>query len=183
MLFTRISLSIFSLLTTFVVATSSQQPLAKTDILYWPVASPQPSLLARVSYNSTSLQSDVLSYSPPPAPSHGQSQSDDLVRVGLHTSTLVDPKHWIGILTSLDSLTATGDNKPAIQLHLGPSNEVYHVSVVRSTSAKDPTTETTPDIELVLPETGPSPHVNRPVVDSPDGQAPQGLVEKTFFQK
>lgn len=181
MLFTRISLSILPLLTTFVVATSPQQPLATADILCWPVASPQPSLLARVSYNST--KSDILSYSPPPAPSHGQSQSDDLVRVGLYTSTLVDPKHWIGTLTSLDSLTATGDDKPGIQLHLGPSNEVYHVSVGRSTFAKDPTTETTPDIELVLPETGPRPHLNRPVAVSPDGQAPQEVVEKTFFQK
>lgn len=186
MQFSPAILAVLSILTGFAIASS--QPAA-ADILYWPVASPQPSTLARVSYNSTSLKSDVLSYSPP-AVASGKSPNtedpfDDLIRVGLYTSTPSDPKHWVGTLTSLSSLTGGGNQKPAIQLHLGPTHEVYHVSL-RSTSlssSNTTVTETNPDIELVPTEAGPHPHLNRPIVVNPDGQGPQEPVEKTFLQK
>lgn len=174
--------SILSLLASFVAASS-----AATDILYWPVASPQPSTLARVSYDPSSLQSDVLSYSPPSSAirenSGAQDHLDDLVRVGLYTSTPTNSKQWVGTLTSLSSLTGVGNYKPTIQLHLGPSNEVYRVSLRLSSSSRDATGETKPDVELVRIEAGPRPHLNRPIVVSPDGQSRQEVVEKTFFQK
>ncbi|CAG8905731.1 unnamed protein product [Penicillium nalgiovense] len=34
------------------------------DILYWPLGSPQPSVLAHISYDPASLKSDVVSYHP-----------------------------------------------------------------------------------------------------------------------
>lgn len=179
-------LTILAVLVCFAVASSQ---LTAAEIMYWPVASPQPSTLARVSYNLTSLKSDVLSYSPPAVangnPPSAEDPFGDLIRVGLYTSTPSDPKHWVGTLTSLSSLTGGGNQKPAIQLHLSPSNEVYHVSLRLSSFSSSNTTtmETNPDIELVPTEAGPRPHLNRPIVVNPDGQGPQEPVEKTFLQK
>ena len=185
MQFSPAILAVLTILVCFAVASS--QPAA-ADILYWPVASPQPSTLARVSYNSTSLKSEVLSYSPPVAsgkPPSAEDPSGDLIRVGLYTSTPSDPKHWVGTLTSLSSLAGGGNQKPAIQLHLGPTHEVYHVSLRLSSlsSSNTTTVETNPVIELVRTETGPRPHLNRPIVVNPDGQGPQEPIEKTFLQK
>ena len=178
-------LTILAVLVCFAVASSQ---LTAAEIMYWPVASPQPSTLARVSYNSTSLKSEVLSYSPPVAsgkPPSAEDPSGDLIRVGLYTSTPSDPKHWVGTLTSLSSLAGGGNQKPAIQLHLGPTHEVYHVSLRLSSlsSSNTTTVETNPVIELVPTETGPRPHLNRPIVVNPDGQGPQEPIEKTFLQK
>lgn len=185
MQFSPATLAILAILVCFAVASS--QPTA-ADILYWPVASPQPSTLARVSYNSTSLKSDVLSYSPPAVasgkPPSTEDPFGDLIRVGIYTSTPSEPKHWVGTLTSLSSLTGGGNQKPAIQLHLGPTQQVYHVSLrLSSSSSNTTTTETDPDIELVPTEAGPRPHLNRPIVVNPDGQGPQEPIEKTFLQK
>jgi hypothetical protein len=182
-----IILPVLSFLTSFVAATSSSEQVT-TDILYWPVASSQPSTLARVSYDPTSLEPNVLSYSPPVASrktTDAEDHIDKLVRVGLYTSTPANPKQWIGTLTSLSSLTGVGDGRPMIQLHLGPLNEVYRVSLrlSSSSSSSDTTEEFKPSVELVRAEPGPRPHLNRPVVISPDGQSPQEVVEKTFFQK
>ncbi|OJJ84891.1 uncharacterized protein ASPGLDRAFT_66355 [Aspergillus glaucus CBS 516.65] len=187
MLFSPIILPILSSLVLFVAAASSSEQAA-TDILYWPVASHQPSTLGRVSYDPTSLESNVLSYSPPAASrktTDAEDHTDKLVRVGLYTSTPANPKQWVGTLTSLSSLTGVGDAKPTIQLHLGPSNEVYRVSLrlSSSSSSSDATEGIKPGVELVRTESGPRPHLNRPIVISPDGQGPQEVVEKTFFQK
>lgn len=187
MLFSPIILPILSFLASFVVAASSSEQAA-IDILYWPVASHQPSTLAHVSYDPTSLESKVLSYSPPAASrktTDAEDHIDKLVRVGLYTSTPANPKQWVGTVTSLSSLTGAGDAKPTIQLHLGPSNEVYRVSLRLSSSlsSSDATEGINPDAELVRTESGPRPHLNRPIVFSPDGQGPQEVVEKTFFQK
>ena len=77
------------------------------------------------------------------------------------------------------------DSKPTVQLHLGPRNEFYHVSVKLSSSLSSETSaaESEPVVELVPSTAGPRPHLNRPIVVSPDGQGPQEVVEKTLFQK
>lgn len=187
MLVSSIILPILSFLVTSVAATSSSEQAA-ADILYWPVASHQPSTFACVSYDPTSLESNVLSYSLPAASrktTDAEDHTDKLVRVGLYTSTPATPKQWVGTLTSLSSLTGVGDSKPMIQLHLGPSNDVYHVSLrlSSSSSSSNATEGIKPGVELVRIESGPRPHLNRPIVISPDGQGPQEVVEKTFFQK
>lgn len=142
-----------------------------TDLFYWPVSSPHPSPLARISYDSSSLKSDLVSYSPP------KNTVDDLIRIGLYDSI---SKQWIGSLTSFDPLTGTvSDHPPTLRLHLGPAGEIYHVAL---SSAVSNTTEAL-GIELVSSENGPRPQLNRPVVLGPDGKGPEEVVEKTFFQK
>ncbi|KAJ5778558.1 hypothetical protein N7520_001804 [Penicillium odoratum] len=157
-------LGAISLLIASVIAESS-------DIFYWPVGSPQPSLLARVAYDPASLKSELLSYHPPTS-----SSTDDLVRIGLYTATPSNPKQWSGSLVSLSALT--GDGQPTIRLHLGPAHELYHVSLA-SMSGKT----SGPQVQLVSNEPGTQPHLNRPVVVSPDGSNPEDVPEKTFFQK
>lgn len=188
----QLILPILSLLTLVLASSSPSAPSSPhpstTDILYWPLASPRPSLLARVGYNPASSSADVLSYSPPkPTGSSGSAGGGDgsegLVRVGLYTSTPSDSKHWVGTLASVYSLVDGVGSRPTVQLHLGPENEVYHVSVKLSSSSDTPTAESGPIVELVPSTAGPRPHLNRPIVVSPDGQGPQEVVEKTFFQR
>jgi hypothetical protein len=144
-----------------------------TDILYWPVGSSQPSVLARVSYDPTSLKSDVVSYHPP------KDQTDGLVRVGLYTSTQTNNKQWVGSLVSLASLI--GNEQPTFRLHLGPANDVYHVSLSAPSIAQQSTSS--PRVEIVSNEVGTQPHLNRPVIVGPDGQNPEQPEEKSLLQK
>ncbi|KAJ5503118.1 hypothetical protein N7463_005992 [Penicillium fimorum] len=145
-----------------------------TDILYWPLGSSQPSVLARISYDPASLKSDVVSYHPPK-----DDQSDSLVRVGLYTSTPTNKKQWVGSLVSLSSLAS---EKPTFRLHLGPANDVYTVSLSASSIAAQDSISG-PQIDLVSNEPGTQPHLNRPVVVGPDGQNPEQPEEKSLFQR
>lgn len=179
---------IFSLIVWTADSSSSALP-ATADILYWPLTSPQPSILSRVSYDPASLKSSILSYTPPQN-AIGAEQSkvdyhtDDLVRIGLFTSTPANPKQWVGSLASLSALTSNRDQKPTLQLHLGPNNQIYHASLSLSSSNNDNTSSTRDlDIELISNEAGPRPYLNRPVVVSPDGTGTEEVAEKTFFQK
>jgi hypothetical protein len=136
-----------------------------TDIFYWPIGAASPSVLARVTFDPTTLTSSVTSYNTPDS-------TDDLVRIGLYTAS---SKQWVGSLASLSSLTDKSQ-QPTFRLHLGPTNEVYHVSLASSTA-------TSAQAELVLSEAGAQPHLNRPVVVSPDGTDAEAVEEKSMLQK
>ncbi|RHZ52728.1 uncharacterized protein CDV56_104916 [Aspergillus thermomutatus] len=187
--FSQVILPFLSLFSSQAFAASpSSTQAGSADILYWPVASSQPSVLARISYDPASLTSDVVAYSPPSiADLEGHRDSEavpqDLVRVGLFTSTPTNPKQWVGSLTSLSSLAESEDQKPTLRLHLGPSNEIYHVSLVTSSPSAATSSSAGLNIELLSSEAGPLPHLNRPVVVGPDGTNPEEIAEKTFFQK
>ncbi|KAJ5090428.1 hypothetical protein N7532_009112 [Penicillium argentinense] len=163
-------LSFLSLLFVFTLADSL--PIT-SDIFYWPVGSTQPSILARLAYDPSSLTSNVVSYHPPKTDS-----TDGLVRVGLYTSTPMSAKQWVGSLVSLSALTDAHHHQPIFRLHLGPSNEVYHVSL----AASEPDT-TSPKVELVSTQPGAQPHLNRPIFVGPDGENPDVVEEKSFLQK
>ncbi|KAE8159717.1 hypothetical protein BDV40DRAFT_272272 [Aspergillus tamarii] len=152
-----------------------------TDILYWPITSSEPSLFARVSYDPTSLESNVISYSPPIAV---HTESSDLVRVGLYSSNGVDPKQWTGTLTSWSAIAGSDGQGLMLQLYLDSSKKVYHVTLTLSSleSTIAPNT-TSPIMKLIPLEAGPRPHLNRPVVVSADGTNLEDVAEKTFFQK
>lgn len=139
-----------------------------TDILYWPVGWSQPSLLARVSYDPTSLKSDVSYHTP-------RGLNGDLVRVGLYTSTPTNKKQWVGSLVSASSLIGN----PTFRLHLDAAHEVYHVSL--STPSTSESTSG-PQLDIVSYEPGPQPHLNRPIVLGPEGEEPQ-VEEKSLFQR
>lgn len=157
------------------VASASSFPHS-ADILYWPVSSPQPSTLARISYDATSLKSEVESYLPP------KDGVDDLVRIGLYTSTSSGSKQWTGTLASLDFLSRTGSYQPTLRLHLGPAGDIYHVSLSPASSSSNASTPD-PHVVLVPTEQGPRPQLNRPIVVGPDGKNQEEVPEKTFFQK
>ncbi|KAJ5788076.1 hypothetical protein N7457_003066 [Penicillium paradoxum] len=142
-----------------------------TDILYWPIGSTQPSILAHLSYDPISMKSDIISYHPPKV-----DQSDSLVRLGLYTSA-TNQKQWVGSLVSLSSLAS----EPTFRLHLGPANEVYSVSLSASSITQHPTSG--PQVNLIPNESGTSPHLNRPVVVRPDGQNSDQPEEKSLLQK
>ncbi|RAL13623.1 uncharacterized protein BO97DRAFT_342422 [Aspergillus homomorphus CBS 101889] len=169
-------------LTLRLASSSSSSQLPSADVLYWPVTASEPSLLAQISYNSTSLKSDLTSYSPPSAV---DAQASELVRIGLFASTVSGSKHWVGIVTSRSSLLGTEDYRPTLRLHVGLSHkdEVYHVTLIPSTSFAASSTLVRPQLELILNEAGPRPHLNQPVVVGPDGKNADQIIEKTFFQK
>ncbi|KAJ5295164.1 hypothetical protein PENANT_c035G04440 [Penicillium antarcticum] len=167
MRFLQMILSALSLL----VSVNASSPV--TDILYWPVGSAQPSILARVTYDSASMKSDVLSYTPP------KNQDDGLVRVGLYTSAPTNNKQWVGSLVSASSLT--GNGQPTIRLHLGPANEVYHVSLGAPSAIQG--SSNSAQVDLVANELGAQPHLNRPVVVNPDGGNAEEPEEKSLLQR
>lgn len=166
-------LGVLALLLVSVVADS-----VSTDIFYWPVGAPQPSVLARVAYDPASLESSLVSYHPPSTP------QDGLVRVGLYVPTPTNGKQWTGSLVSGALLTGTGDkNQPTFRLHLGPRNDVYHVSLAAPSTTVSTSEGAGPLVELVSSDAGPQPHLNRPVVVRPDGEGEEEVEEKTMLQK
>lgn len=165
-----------------VLCRSTTSPLpSSADILYWPVASSsQPSVLAKIEYDSKTLDTNVLSYTPP-SPAGKNNDQGDLVRVGFFIDTpQANPKQqWVGSVISRSALTT---QRLKLHLHLGrpgPAEKPYHVSLSPhfNQSVVDAL-----DVELVFPKPGPLPELNKPVVINPDGTNPE-VVEKTLFQK
>lgn len=148
-----------------------------TDLLYWPVGASEPSILAHVTYDPATLSSEVVSYHPP-----ADDARDDLVRVGLYTATAASPKQWTGSLVKSSSLKDEGQH-PTFRLHLGPANEVYHVSLAASSDSKSDAMASGPRVELVRSGPGTQPHLSRPVVVRPDGEHTEEVAEKSFLQK
>jgi hypothetical protein len=170
-------LSILGALTLLITSIHADSLPSTTEILYWPLGSTKPSILARVAYDPTSLKSNILTYNPPKPDSHADG---DLVRLGLYTTTPTNPKQWTGSLVSLSSLTG---GAPTLRLHLGPGSEseVYHVSVAAFEPLAQKGSEAA--VELVVSEAGAQPHLNRPVVVRADGQSVEEVPEKTLIQK
>lgn len=170
-------LSLLSLLPCLVASSSSSSAFSHSvDILYWPVISPQPSSFARISYDPSSLNSQVESISPP------KDGVEDLARIGLYSSTGTGSKQWSGTLTSLESLSHSAIHQSTLRLHLGPSGDIYHVSLSPYSSSSNNSTNT-PNVVLVPNEQGPRPQLNRPIVVGPDGKNTEEAPEKTFVQK
>ncbi|KAF2771527.1 hypothetical protein EJ03DRAFT_30806 [Teratosphaeria nubilosa] len=78
---------------------------------------------------------------------------EDVVRVGFYHPS----GSWSGIATSASNFHDGKDK--TLQLHVNSDGELYHV------------------------KPGPTPRLNKPVVLSPDGKAPEKEPEKTFLQK
>ncbi|KAL7652212.1 hypothetical protein ACMYSQ_009513 [Aspergillus niger] len=178
------ALSLFSL--SAATTTSSSQPLS-AEILCWPVASPEPSVLAHVSYDSATLQPELTFPSTNIVAACGdhepQDESNDLIRLGLYTSTSTNTKQWVGTLVSRSSLIGGETDRPTLRLHVGPSNKIYYVDLLSSTSSISSSTPVSPKLELLSNQAGPRPHLNQPIVLGPDGKNTEEVVEKTIFQK
>ncbi|GAD94878.1 conserved hypothetical protein [Paecilomyces variotii No. 5] len=175
-----------SLATAVLASASSLAANLPSEIFYWPITAPQPTLLARLAYDPTTLQSKLLSYTPPVDDSTS-SEEDALIRIGFFTSTPSNPKQWVGTLVSRSALTTKTDNDtPIFQLLLDSQNDSYHVALSSAQLTLSPTNKdtTAPEpVEIFRSEILPRPALNRPVVVNPDGKGPEEVVEKTFFQK
>ncbi|GKZ26914.1 hypothetical protein AbraIFM66951_003539 [Aspergillus brasiliensis] len=168
-------------------ATSSSSLPLSAEILCWPVSAPEPSVLAHVSYDSTTLQPELTSSSTNiVAACYGhepQDASNDLIRLGVYTSTPTNSKQWVGTLASRSSLSGSENDRPTLRLHIGPSNEIYYVDLLSSASSTTSSTPVSPQLELLSSQAGPRPHLNQPIVLGPDGKNAEEVVEKTIFQK
>ncbi|OJJ06872.1 hypothetical protein ASPVEDRAFT_140663 [Aspergillus versicolor CBS 583.65] len=152
---------------------SSYSP--QLEILYWPISSSEPSVLAHISYDPASLKSDLINYFPP------ADLSNSPVRVGFYVTAPTNQKHWVGTTAAASLLGPNDAQKPRLRLHISPLNEIYHVSL--SSAAASISSPDSLLLELVTDEFGPHPHLNRPIVVGPDGKKPQEEPEKTLFQK
>lgn len=154
------------------------------EIYHWAVNVPQPSLLAKIAYNPDTLESNVLSYTPPTIET---SEKDLKYRIGFYTTAADGSKQWVGSLISQSGLTTTttsATQRNTLQLYLSGSqpHDLYHVSLSKKYTPKEESQDPI-GVELVYPSVGALPELNKPVVVSPDGTAPQEEVEKTFLQK
>ncbi|OKL62440.1 hypothetical protein UA08_02680 [Talaromyces atroroseus] len=170
-------------------STDSNALPKSADIYHWALDLPQPSLLAKIAYNPETLESKVLSYTPP-SDSTRDGETENLYRIGFFTTAADGSKKWVGSLVSHSALGTlqkqkndnNKNNKNVLQLYLSKSHQhdLYHVSLSKSSSAKS---SESIGVELVYPDAGPLPELNKPVVLSPDGTNTEEVVEKTFFQK
>ncbi|KAI2377225.1 hypothetical protein LOY91_001584, partial [Ophidiomyces ophidiicola] len=167
-LISLILLSLFSLLSPVSASPSSPQII---DIFYRPLpaSSSQAAQLARVSYDPTTYQPSVLSYTPP------VSKNDGLLRIGLFTDTA--QRNWVGSLTSFAAL----NNSSSLNLYLGPENEVYSVSV-SALSSIEVEKASSINVEIIRSTPAPTPHLNRPIVINEDGKGNEPEPEKTLIQ-
>lgn len=151
--------------------------IRRTTVYAWPLSS-SPSKLAEIEYSPIEKSASVISYTPPTSPS-------GLVLVGLYDSST---KIWLG-----NTVTSAASFKPEFQgtisLHVSAEGEAWRVafhssrkSVPSSQNGGD-TRDDQPKVEILRPAPAPQPHLNRPVVLSPDGKLPEKEVEKSFLQK
>ncbi|KAH8690969.1 hypothetical protein BGW36DRAFT_63138 [Talaromyces proteolyticus] len=169
------------LLAGYVVCQATELP-SSADIFYWPLTSPQPSLLAKISYDPRTLDSNVLSYTPPSLTTPREDSSEttqNLVRVGFFTSSSATrSKQWVGSLVSQSALS-TG-HRQKLHLYLSPADDLYHVSL--SAHPEQSVDGNALDVDIVFPDAGALPELNKPIVVNPDGTNTEEP-EKTFLQK
>ncbi|EED18379.1 conserved hypothetical protein [Talaromyces stipitatus ATCC 10500] len=158
-------------------ATNDNLPKS-VEVYHWAVNVPQPSLLAKIAYNPDTLESKVLSYTPPTIENTGGNGPH--YRIGFYTTAADGSKQWVGSLVSQSALTTQHNT---LQLYLSGSqqHDLYHVSLHKGYNADQSSDSVA--VELIYPEAGAMPELNKPIVVNPDGTGPQEEVEKTFFQK
>ena len=144
------------------------------NIFAWPLEAPSSTTLAKITYNSTYATTN--SYNAPSLPAN-----DEIVRVGFYHPSGA----WSGIATSASNFAPGQDKK--LVLHVNSGGELYHVGFRASqglgTSSATSNKIDGLSVEVVKIKPGPTPLLNRPVVLSPDGSAPEKEPEKSFFQK
>lgn len=151
--------------------------IRRTTVYAWPLSS-SPSKLAEIEHSPVEQYTSVLSYTPPSSP-------QGLVGVGLYNHST---NAWLG-----STVTSAASFQPEFQgtisLHVNADGDVWRVafhssrkSVPSSPNGSD-TGDDKPRVQLLRPAPAPQPHLNRPVVLSPDGKLPEKEVEKSFLQK
>ena len=149
----------------------------RTTIYAWPLSSSR-TQLADIEYSPAEQYTSVLSYTPPSSPT-------GLVGIGLYNSST---KAWLGS-TVTSAASFAPEFQGTISLHLNAEGEVWRVafhssrkSITSSHNGGD-IGDDKPRVEILGPTPAPQPHLNKPVVLSPDGKLPEKEVEKSFLQK
>lgn len=158
------------------------------EIYHWAVNVQQPAPLAKIAYNPETLESEVLSYTPPSPPASSTEDNNDETedvhyRIGFFRHAADGSKQWVGSLVSQSALT-TKAHDMMLQLYLGASqqHDLYHVALAKGYTT-DGSSGSPIGVQMIYPKSGALPELNRPIVVSPDGSNPQEEVEKTLFQK
>ncbi|PGH00492.1 hypothetical protein AJ79_08183 [Helicocarpus griseus UAMH5409] len=190
--------SLLSLSLSALLSSASASSTLSTEIYYWPLSSSSsdPSSLAKISYDPSTLHATVDSYTPPTDTNTDTDNSNDLLRIGLYKE---DSSQFVSTLTSLSLFSNNlrhHQQQNTLLLHLDQNNKVYHATLIPSTSSDTTRAATNGNknsgkngentglkVEFVRSSPSPNPHLNRPVVLNADGNAPEEVVEKTFFQK
>ena len=151
--------------------------IRRTTIYAWPLSS-SPSKLADIEYSPVEQYTSILSYTPPPS-------SSGLVRVGLYNTST---KAWLG-----STVTSAASFQPGLQgtisLNANAEGAIWRVSfhsskkTASTPQSADDAGNSQPLVEILRPAPAPQPHLNKPLVLSPDGKLPEKEVEKSFLQK
>ena len=162
----------------------------------WPLSAPSPAPYLSVRYDTRArlVQDSQLlaaaSSSAPYASDAAAADDDDLTRLGLYDASAPASKRWRGLLVSARALHAPGYNR-TVSLLLEPDGGApHHVALRAELLAAKPATLAAAaagadkvHVELVAPAPGPAPHVDRPVLVTEDGSAPEPVEEKSLLQK
>lgn len=167
---------------TFIVICIAQVVQGAADapitIWTWPLDG-TPQQLAEVSVNTSTSTAAVKSYTPPAS----LSGVNVPVRVGFYYPTA---SNWHGVITSSASFDSS--SQPKLVLHTDGADEVYHLGFEAESRPTGPSSTnwnagSTLLVEIKKTKLGPTPHLNKPIVLSPDGKLPEKEQEKTFLQK
>lgn len=179
------------LLTALLAACACAQSVVdqKVTVFAWPMDASKPQEVGTFIYSTgTTPHSSLTGYKAPSIPAQ-EGQEPALVRVGLQ-----DPmtKEWRGVVTSANSFDTKFQQK--ISLHVDLEHQPWHVGFTaypkpgptKKLRRRGEEPEVVPQVvtEVITPEPAPTPHLNRPVVLSPEGKT-EGKEEeqKTFLQK
>lgn len=165
------------LLLSTALLTLAASPVSNLDltIYAWPVLpSSTPSPLAQISYNPTTLNATLESWTPPTEPI----DATTLLRIGLHDPQAPAEASWTGIATSASSLDPAYRKK--LTLYADSEGRVWRVGF--SAFARGSGEEEVL-VEVQGRKEGPKPVLNRPVVLNKEGKVEGAKEEKTFLQK
>lgn len=140
-----------------------------------PPAQVTPTLLAEVRYQTTTSESEVVSYEAPELPSDAE-----LLRVGVY-----DPStsRWT-TSTSVASVENFGKGyAPHFVVSVDAAGDVLGASVRGVKIDAGHTRDFGPQVVMLQTTRGKQPDLNRPVVLSPEGRKVQPEQEKSFLQK
>lgn len=172
----RLTHPLLLLLSTALLALAAS-PVSNLDltIYAWPVLpSSTPTPLAQISYNPSTLDATLKSWTPPTEPL----DSTTLLRIGLHDPST--PDSWTGVATSASSLQPAYRKK--LTLFTDGEGRVWRVGFAAfARGGREGEEEVL--VEVQGRKEGPRPVLNRPVVLNSEGKVEGAKEEKTFLQR
>lgn len=139
-----------------------------------------PIQLAEVSYNPSTLSSEITNYIPPILEEILIDTTSQLLRVGIYDPSL---QKWKSSVSVTSTSSFEKGYSPTIVLSLGKQGEVIGVAVKSSMVDAGQTRDFGPKVMVRGVVEGKKPELNRPVVLNPEGKIEVEVPEKTLLQK